>query len=151
MQGVSGEELPENRQNIDRLRRQIMVTSFDLVVDDCSPCSVPTRLFSQHISCSHEHGWLTATAIELCPMMEPVRDGDLALPRYHPGYAHAGGQQMIVDFPPYKYAGGHILVVTGGNSTTVFLADSSYYNRHTLPYAQFMNWWNGYGAAVTPM
>ncbi len=61
------------------------------------------------------------------------------------------GTPVIVDFPPYKYAGGHILVVTGGNSTTVFLADSSYYNRHTLPYAQFMNWWNGYGAAVTPM
>ncbi len=61
------------------------------------------------------------------------------------------GSPVIVDFPPYKYAGGHILVVVGGNSTTVFLADSSYYNRRALSYAQFMGWWDGYAAVVTPM
>lgn len=60
------------------------------------------------------------------------------------------GEPVIVSFPPYKYAGGHLLVVIGGNSTTVFLADSSLYNRTALSYAQFMQWWGGFSAVVTP-
>ena len=60
------------------------------------------------------------------------------------------GTPVIVDFPPAKYAGGHLLVVTGGNSTTVNLADSSLYNRHSLSHAQFLQWWGGFYAIVTP-
>jgi hypothetical protein len=60
------------------------------------------------------------------------------------------GNPVIVSFPPDRYAGGHLLVVTGGNSTTVYLADTSLWNRHSLTYAQFLQWWEGYAAVVTP-
>jgi hypothetical protein len=60
------------------------------------------------------------------------------------------GRPVIVSFPPDRYAGGHLLVVTGGNSTTVYLADSSLWNRHSLSRAQFLNWWEGFYAIVTP-
>ncbi len=57
---------------------------------------------------------------------------------------------VIVSFPPDRYDGGHILVVTGGNSTSVFLADTSLWNRHALSRAQFLQWWEGFAAVVTP-
>lgn len=60
------------------------------------------------------------------------------------------GTPVIVGFPPDRYAGGHLLVVTGGNANYVYLADSSLYNRHSLTHAQFMNWWEGFAAIVTP-
>jgi len=60
------------------------------------------------------------------------------------------GKPVIVSFPPDRYDGGHLLVVTGGNSSIVKLADSSLWNRKTLPRAQFLNWWEGFYAIVTP-
>src|SRR5436309_3760049 len=60
------------------------------------------------------------------------------------------GRPVIVGWPPARYAGGHLLVVIGGNSNYVYLADSSLYNRHSLTREQFMNWWEGFSAIVTP-
>src|SRR6266487_3384089 len=60
------------------------------------------------------------------------------------------GKPVIVSFPPDRYAGGHLLVVTGGNRYTVNLADSSLWNRKALSRAQFLNWWEGFYAIVTP-
>ena len=60
------------------------------------------------------------------------------------------GTPVIVSFPPDRYAGGHLLVVTGGNGNTVYLADSSLWNRHSLSRSQFLNWWEGFYAIVTP-
>lgn len=60
------------------------------------------------------------------------------------------GTPVIVSFPPDRYDGGHILVVTGGDSDYVFLADSSLWNRHSLTRSQFLGWWEGFGAVVTP-
>lgn len=60
------------------------------------------------------------------------------------------GRPVIVSFPPDRYAGGHLLVVTGGDSNYVYLADSSLWNRHSLTRAQFLNWWEGYYAIMTP-
>jgi hypothetical protein len=60
------------------------------------------------------------------------------------------GNPVIVSFPPDRYDGGHILVVTGGNGTTVYLADSSGWNRRSLSSAQFLQWWEGFAAVVTP-
>lgn len=60
------------------------------------------------------------------------------------------GEPVIVSWPPSRYPAGHLVVVTGGNSSTVDLADSSIYNRHTLSRAQFMKWWGGFSAVVTP-
>jgi len=60
------------------------------------------------------------------------------------------GNPVIVSFPPDRYDGGHILVVTGGNGSTVYLADTSLWNRHSLSRMQFLQWWEGYAAVVTP-
>src|SRR5258706_1177983 len=60
------------------------------------------------------------------------------------------GTPVIVGFPPGKYPGGHLVVVTGGNSNTVNLADSSMFNRHLLSRSQFLKWWGGFSAIVTP-
>lgn len=60
------------------------------------------------------------------------------------------GRPVIVSFPPDRYAGGHLLVVTGGNSSSVYIADSSLWNRHSLSRAQFLQWWEGFYAIVTP-
>lgn len=60
------------------------------------------------------------------------------------------GRPVIVDFPPSKYAGGHLLVLIGGNANYVYLADSSSFDRHSLTRAQFMQWWAGFSAIATP-
>jgi Peptidase_C39 like family len=60
------------------------------------------------------------------------------------------GRPVIVSFPPDRYAGGHLLVVVGGDSQNVYLADSSRWNRQSLTHAQFLNWWEGFTAIVTP-
>jgi hypothetical protein len=60
------------------------------------------------------------------------------------------GRPVIVSFPPDKYPAGHLVVVTGGSSTSVYLADSSLYNHHSLSHQQFMQWWGGFSAIVTP-
>ena len=60
------------------------------------------------------------------------------------------GQPVIVAWPPARYDGGHLVVVTGGNSQTVLLADSSRFDRHSLSRAQFMAWWAGFSAVISP-
>lgn len=60
------------------------------------------------------------------------------------------GEPVIVSWPPSRYAGGHLVVVLGGNSQTIFIADSSRYDRHSLTRAQFMAWWAGFSAVSTP-
>jgi hypothetical protein len=66
------------------------------------------------------------------------------------------GRPVIVGFPPQRYPGGHLVVVTGGMGVTsgteglVELADSSIWNRHTLSRARFLQWWGGFAAVVTP-
>jgi Peptidase C39 family len=61
------------------------------------------------------------------------------------------GEPVIVGWPPELYDGGHLVVVIGGNSQTIFIADSSRYNRHSLSRAQFMKWWAGFSAVATPV
>jgi predicted double-glycine peptidase len=60
------------------------------------------------------------------------------------------GTPVIVSFPPDRYAGGHILVVRGGNANYVDLADSSLYNRTQVTRAFFLNYWEGFYAILTP-
>ena len=57
---------------------------------------------------------------------------------------------MIVAFPPARYPGGHLLVVTGGDESRVFVADSSVYNRSFFPRTRFLALWAGFAAVVTP-
>src|SRR5437879_5995676 len=58
--------------------------------------------------------------------------------------------RLIIRFPPDRYAGGHLLVVIGGDSNYVYLADSSSWNHRMLTHDQFLQWWAGYAAVVTP-
>ncbi len=60
------------------------------------------------------------------------------------------GKPVIVNFPPDRYAGGHLLVVIGGDANNVYLADSSLWNRQSITRAQFLQWWEGFAAVVTP-
>jgi len=60
------------------------------------------------------------------------------------------GEPVIVAWPPSRYPAGHIVVVTGGNSSVVDIADSSLYDRHIVSREQFLQWWGGFSAIVTP-
>lgn len=61
-----------------------------------------------------------------------------------------GGTPVAVSFPPDRYAGGHLLIVVGGNADTVLVVDSSAHNYQSLSRAQFLQWWGGFSATVTP-
>jgi len=60
------------------------------------------------------------------------------------------GEPVVVSWPPWRYPGGHLVVVIGGTSQSISIADSSLYNRHVLSRAQFMAWWAGFSAIITP-
>lgn len=60
------------------------------------------------------------------------------------------GRPVIVNWPPARWAGGHILVVRGGNDQNVFLADSSAYNFQSMSRARFSQLWAGFAVAVVP-
>lgn len=63
------------------------------------------------------------------------------------------GTPIIVSIPPQRsslFYHGHILVVTGGDASMVFLADSSEYNLQALSLQSFLYLWSGLAAIVTP-
>jgi ABC-type bacteriocin/lantibiotic exporter with double-glycine peptidase domain len=60
------------------------------------------------------------------------------------------GTPVIVSFPPERYPGGHLLVVTGGNQTTVSVADSSIWNIRSFTRPRFLQYWAGFAAVVRP-
>ena len=53
-------------------------------------------------------------------------------------------------YPVIVGSSGHIMVVKGGNATSVFIADSSPANRTIMSYASFMSWWNGFSVVLVP-
>jgi len=57
---------------------------------------------------------------------------------------------IIVDFPPSRWAGGHILVVNGGDETYVSLIDSSSLKMQKMSYASFAKYWAGYAVLIQP-
>ncbi len=59
------------------------------------------------------------------------------------------GWPVIVSFPPDHWTGGHILVLRGGNSNSVDLADSSKLNMTVMPRSTFTYYWEGF--AVVPL
>lgn len=60
------------------------------------------------------------------------------------------GRPIIVNFPPNRWAGGHLLVVIGGNNDYVFLADSSRLNMQAMARNTFMKYWVGFAVVATP-
>jgi hypothetical protein len=62
----------------------------------------------------------------------------------------SSGRPIIIDFPPSRWDGGHILVVRGGNKNYVYLADSSRLNMQAMARQTFLKYWAGWAVAVTP-
>jgi predicted double-glycine peptidase len=60
------------------------------------------------------------------------------------------GTPVIVAFPPSRYPGGHLLVVTGGDAIRVLVADSSLWNRTSFARTRFLALWAGFAAVVMP-
>ncbi|MBV9228262.1 MAG: C39 family peptidase [Chloroflexi bacterium] len=60
------------------------------------------------------------------------------------------GRPVIVGWPPDRWAGGHILVVRGGDSQNVYLADSSRLNYQIMPRTRFLQLWGGFAVVVIP-
>ncbi|HLI09481.1 MAG TPA: C39 family peptidase [Ktedonobacteraceae bacterium] len=102
---------------------------------------------------------------EITPQLGLLEDAGIAHTASHFGFTTIWGYQfslnqiidiankgrpVIVSWPPAKYPGGHLVVVTGGNSNSVYIADSSLYDRHTLTHAQFLTWWGGFAAILIP-
>jgi hypothetical protein len=64
--------------------------------------------------------------------------------------AASSGTPVIISFPPALYPGGHILIVRGGTSSYVYLADSSRLNMSIMTHDRFMQLWGGFSAIMTP-
>ncbi len=60
------------------------------------------------------------------------------------------GYPVIAGFPPSRWAGGHLLVLLGGDAASVHLADSSRLNLQHISRGQFLHWWGGSADLVTP-
>jgi hypothetical protein len=60
------------------------------------------------------------------------------------------GTPVMVAFPPARYPGGHLLVVTGGDDSRVEVADSSVHNIPSFSRTRFLALWAGFAAVVTP-
>ncbi len=60
------------------------------------------------------------------------------------------GTPVLVNFPPDRFAGGHFLVVLGGTSQQVSLADSSRLHMQSLSSAQFASYWGGFAETFVP-
>jgi len=61
------------------------------------------------------------------------------------------GWPVMVDFPPSgDWPTGHFLVVIGGDSGTVLLADSSSYDFTSMSRRQFLRDWGGFAVVVMP-
>lgn len=60
------------------------------------------------------------------------------------------GTPVIINFPPYRWAGGHILVAIGGDKNYVYLADSSRINMRAMDRKTFLKYWVGFAVVATP-
>ncbi len=60
------------------------------------------------------------------------------------------GTPVIINFPPDRWTGGHLLVVIGGNKDYVYLADSSRLNMRAMDRKTFLKYWVGFAVVATP-
>lgn len=60
------------------------------------------------------------------------------------------GRPVIINFPPDRWAGGHILVMLGGDNDHVYVADSSRLNMRVFTRAKFLQYWVGFAVVVEP-
>ena len=64
-----------------------------------------------------------------------------------------GGTPVIIEFrDPHDFPGGHVLVMRGGNTHTIYLTDSSKLNLTSMPRSRFLStYWHGFAVVVTPL
>ena len=60
------------------------------------------------------------------------------------------GTPVIINFPPSRWDGGHLLVALGGNKNYVYLADSSRLNMRAMDRQTFLKYWIGFAVVATP-
>jgi hypothetical protein len=60
------------------------------------------------------------------------------------------GNPVIINFPPDRWPGGHLLVLRGGDSNSVYLADSSRLDMRVMARTTFLKYWVGFGIVVVP-
>ncbi len=60
------------------------------------------------------------------------------------------GNPVIINFPPYLWPGGHILVLRGGDKNSVYLADSSRLDMQVMARTTFLKYWVGFAVIVVP-
>jgi hypothetical protein len=60
------------------------------------------------------------------------------------------GHPVIVDFPSSRWAGGHVLVVIGGDNNYVYTADSSSLNMQAFTHQNFLKYWIDFAVVATP-
>lgn len=60
------------------------------------------------------------------------------------------GTPVIINFPPDRWAGGHLLVVIGGNKDYVYLADSSRLDMRAMDHTTFLKYWVGFAVVAIP-
>lgn len=58
---------------------------------------------------------------------------------------------VIINFPPFTWPGGHFLIITGGDTSHVTLADSSRLNMPSMSVAMFLSYWRGLAFVVLPV
>ncbi len=101
---------------------------------------------------------------EITPQLGLVEDRGVAHTLAHFGFTTEWGEDLwtldqliaiantgfpvIVSFPPPLW--GHILVLRGGDASTVTLADSSRYNIVIYPRSKFLYFWRGFAAIALP-
>lgn len=60
------------------------------------------------------------------------------------------GRPIIIGFPPQRWAGGHILIMLGGDKDHVYVADSSRLNMRVFTRDRFLQYWIGFAVVVEP-
>jgi hypothetical protein len=60
------------------------------------------------------------------------------------------GRPIIIGFPPERWSGGHLLVLRGGDRSSVYLADSSRLNMQKMAHKDFLKYWAGFAVIVMP-
>jgi hypothetical protein len=80
---------------------------------------------------------------KMIPLENATLDGAIAVANQ--------GHPIIVSFVSSAYwSGGHILVLRGGDSQNVYLADSSRLDLTVVSRSQFLQWWRGFVALAVP-
>jgi Peptidase_C39 like family len=60
------------------------------------------------------------------------------------------GNPVIINFPPYLWPGGHLLVLRGGDKNSVYLSDSSALNMQVMARSTFLKYWVGFAVVSVP-